>query len=212
MKRVTSHEWVNSITHLIGFFLSISALVIMILYANKYRDAQSITGAAIFGSSLVILYLASTLYHFFSHTKWKPLLRQVDHMGIYLLIAGTYTFYCLSEIRGTWGWALFASNWAMAIAGIIFKFIIFHKEDSKLLERISVFLYLFMGWSVVIGFGVLKDALTPASLNFLMLGGAAYTGGVIFYLWEKLPYNHGIWHLFVIAGSLFHFFGAIYSF
>jgi len=211
MKRITTLEWVNTLTHFLGFLLSIAGLVIMITYAVTYKDGQSVIGATIFGSSLIILYLASTLYHMFSHTSWKDILRQVDHMSIYVLIAGTYTFFCLSEIRGPLGWTIFAAIWGLALLGVIFKFIALKKE-TKLIEVMSLILYLLMGWLIMFAIKPVKEVINPMALNFLIYGGIAYTAGIIFYRWEKLPFNHGIWHLFVMAGSILHFFAVIHSF
>jgi hemolysin III len=157
------------------------------------------------------MYLASTLYHAFPQPKLKRLFRKIDHCAIYLLIAGTYTPFLLVNLRGPWGWSLFAVLWTIAIAGCCFKFaFIDHGAHLGWWDKVSTGLYVAMGWTIVVAIKPTIELVPQAALILMVLGGLAYTGGVIFYLWNRLPYNHAIWHLFVLAGSAFHFFAVFY--
>jgi len=194
-------ELANTITHGIGVGLSIAGLVLLVVRAAMHGDAWQVVSFAIYGSSLIMLYLASTLYHGFRSEGLKRVFRLLDHSAIYLLIAGTYTPFVLVTLRGPWGWTLFGIIWGLAILGVTFKLIFGHKY-----EILSTIFYVAMGWVVIIAIKPLIAALPAGGLAWLVAGGLAYTGGVIFYAWEKLPFNHAIWHGFVLAGSLFHFF------
>ena len=201
-KRVAAYEELaNTITHGIGVGLSIAGLVLLVVRAAMHGDAWQVVSFAIYGSSLILLYLASTLYHGFKSDGIKRILRLLDHSAIYLLIAGTYTPFVLVTLRGPWGWTLFGIIWGLAILGVTFKLVFGHKY-----EILSTIFYVAMGWVVIIAIKPLIAALPAGGLAWLVAGGLAYTGGVIFYAWEKLPFNHAIWHGFVLAGSLFHFF------
>ena len=147
------------------------------------------------------MYLASTLYHSFQHPKVKGVFKILDHAAIYLLIAGTYTPILLVSLRDAWGWSLFGVMWGLAVAGIVFKFFFIGR-----FEKLSLVIYLLMGWMGVIAAGQIIDALPFGGLLWLLAGGISYTTGVIFYRWEKLKYSHAIWHLFVLGGSICHFF------
>ncbi|MCF7823215.1 MAG: hemolysin III family protein [Candidatus Marinimicrobia bacterium] len=193
-------ELANTITHGIGIGLSIAALVLLVVRAVMYGDTWQVVSFSIFGSSLILLYLASTLYHGFKSKRIKEILRILDHSAIYLLIAGTYTPFLLVTLRGPWGWSLLGIIWGLALAGITFKIIFGPKYNF-----ISTTFYLLMGWVVMVAIKPLIAALPTAGLIWLVVGGLAYTGGVIFYAWEKLPFNHAIWHGFVMAGSFSHF-------
>ncbi len=202
----TPHEEIaNSITHGIGVLLSIAGLAVLVTFASSRGDIWHIVSCSIYGVTLILLYAASTLYHSIPITRIKGLLRTLDHSAIYLLIAGTYTPFMLVNLRGPWGWSLFGTIWAIALLGIILKTTTFGR-----LPGISLGFYLVMGWIVVIAIKPLITNLDRGGLELLVLGGLAYTGGVIFYLWEKLPYSHAIWHLFVLAGSAFHFFAILF--
>ncbi len=194
-------ELANTITHGAGVALSILGLVLLVVRAAIYGDAWQVVSFSIYGSSLILLYLASTLYHGFKSKRVKEILRIFDHSAIYLLIAGTYTPFLLVTLRGPWGWSLFGTIWGLALLGITFKIIFGPKY-----EIVSTIFYLMMGWVVIIAIKPLIAALPLAGLVWLVAGGLAYSLGVIFYVWEKLPYNHAIWHGFVMAGSFFHFF------
>lgn len=198
-------EIANSITHGVGAALSIAAMVILIFIASQYRDAWRIVSFTIYGSSLFILYLASTLYHAFTHEKTKQFFRLMDHSSIFLLIAGTYTPPTLIAMRGSWGWTLFCLIWAMAVGGLIFEIIYIGKY-----KFITVSIYVIMGWLAVVAIKPMIETLPDGMMKWIVLGGLFYTLGIIFYLWKKMPYNHAVWHLFVLAGSAMHFFGMLF--
>jgi hemolysin III len=197
-----SERLFNTITHGIGSILSIVALVLMVVYASYNSDAWSIVGVSIFGTTLILLYMSSTLYHAFSNGRVKQIFKTLDQSFIYLLIAGTYTPVLLITLRNTLGWTVFGLVWAMAIGGIIHRIFFFDK-----LKRLSLVSYIVMGWLSLIVFKSLLNAAPAELVVWLLIGGAFYTGGLIFYSWEKLPFNHAIWHLFVLGGSFSHFMG-----
>ena len=198
-------EIANSITHGIGALLSIVALVILIIVAGRHDDIWHIVSFSIYGCTLVLLYLSSTLYHSFSSPRIKNIFARFDHISIFLLIAGTYTPILLTSLRGVWGWTLFGIIWSIALAGVVIRSIWVYR-----FRKLMVAIYLLMGWMFILAGNQIYHSLPSISLTFLVLGGVAYSVGVIFYLWPTLPYGHGIWHLFVLAGSVLHFF-AIYS-
>jgi len=197
-----SERLFNTITHGIGSVLSIVALVLMVVYASYNSDAWSIVGVSIFGSTLILLYMSSTLYHAFSNGRVKQIFKTLDQSFIYLLIAGTYTPVLLITLRNTLGWTVFGLVWAMAIGGITHRIFFFDK-----LKKLSLVSYILMGWLSLIVFKSLLNAAPAELVVWLLIGGAFYTGGIIFYSWEKLPFNHAIWHLFVLGGSFSHFIG-----
>ena len=197
-----SERLFNTITHGIGSILSIVALVLMVVYASYNSDAWSIVGVSIFGSTLILLYMSSTLYHAFSNGRVKQIFKTLDQSFIYLLIAGTYTPVLLITLRNTLGWTVFGLVWAMAIGGITHRIFFFDK-----LKKLSLVSYIVMGWLSLIVFKSLLNAAPAELVVWLLIGGAFYTGGLIFYSWEKLPFNHAIWHLFVLGGSFSHFMG-----
>lgn len=205
VRYTTGEEIANSITHGIGAVLAISGLVVLVSFASLRGDAWHIVSCSIFGATLVLSYLSSTLYHSIPLVKTKQILRTIDHSAIYLLIAGTYTPFMLVNLRGPWGWSIFAAIWGIALAGIIMKATIFSR-----IRNLSTILYVAMGWIVVIAIKPIIGALEPGGLLLLVLGGVAYTAGIIFYAWKALPYSHAIWHLFVLAGSIFHFFAILF--
>lgn len=199
-----AEEIANSVTHGVGVLLSICGLVVLVNLAATHGNVWHIVGSSIFGSTLILLYLASTLYHSIPAPRAKKTLRLLDHVAIYLLIAGTYTPFLLVNLRGPWGWSLFALVWSVALTGIILKVSpLGHKPG------LSLTLYLFLGWIILIAIKPLLSYLDPAGIRLLVAGGIAYTAGVIFYGWHRLPYNHAIWHLFVLTGSCFHFFAVL---
>ncbi len=201
-----AEEIVNSITHGIGVLLSIAALVILIVTAAIKGNAWHVVSFAIFGASLVILYTSSTLYHSFSKPAARNIFARFDHAAIFILIAGTYTPFLLTTLRGALGWTFFGIIWAVAIAGVIIRSIHLHKY-----RRPMVLIYLILGWMFVFILNSMIKNLPATSLLFLLIGGLSYTVGVIFYAWRKLPFGHGIWHLFVLGGSINHFFAVLYS-
>lgn len=198
-------ELANSITHAIGVALSLAALVILVVYAAMQGDGWKIVSFSIYGTSLVLLYTASTLYHSFTSERARHYLKIFDHAAIYLLIAGTYTPFLLVMIRGAWGWTLFGIIWGLAIVGIIFKLFFVHR-----FRIVSTIIYLLMGWLIIVAFRPLIANVPENGLYWLLAGGLSYSFGVIFYLWEKIPYHHAIWHLFVLGGSIFHFFAVLF--
>ena len=198
-------ELANSITHGLGAALSIAGLVILVVLSSIQGDAWRIVSFSIYGTCLVLLYTASTLYHSFQSVRVKHVFKIMDHSAIYLLIAGTYTPFTLVLLRGIWGWSLFGIIWGLTITGILFK-IFFVNRFSVL----STIIYLLMGWLIIIAFQPMITHVPSGALYWLLAGGIAYSAGTIFYAWEKLPFHHAIWHLFVLAGSLCHFFAVLF--
>jgi hemolysin III len=194
----------HSISHGIGLLLSVSALTLLCVYAGQSGDGAKIASALVFGIALMIMYGASTLYHAIPFPNVKAVLRQFDHCAIYILIAGTYTPVCLLGIKGAWGWSLFGIAWGIAAIGMGLK-IVFPGRFHVL----AVILYALMGWMVVIAIKPLVHNLASLPLALLMTGGIIYTVGILFYVWRKLAFNHAIWHFFVLAGSIFHFFAVL---
>jgi len=197
-------ELASSVTHALGILFSIGALVWMLFLAQG--DVFQVVSASLFGGTLTLLYASSTLYHAISHPKWKELLQLLDHACIYLLIAGSYTPLTLVALRGPWGWSLFGIVWFCALAGVLLKTLVARKKDHWL----STALYIAMGWLAVIAFGPMVRALPAAGLAWLIAGGVSYTFGVVFFAWNRLPFNHAIWHLFVLGGSVCHVFAAVH--
>jgi len=199
-------EIFNSITHGIGTLLSIAGLVLLVVFAAIKGNVWHVVSFSIFGSTLVMLYLSSTLYHSFTREKVKNIFVRFDHAAIFLLIAGTYTPFLLTALRGALGWTLFGIIWTVAIAGVVIRSIYLTR-----FRKLMVAIYLIMGWLFVVAIGPMMKNLPGLSVLFLFLGGVMYSIGVVFYAWRKLKYGHGIWHLFVLAGSIMHFFSVIYS-
>lgn len=194
----------NAITHGIGLLLSIPALVLLILAGVRHGTALAIVSFTIFGVSTFLLFLMSTLLHSMP-VKMKKLFSIFDHSAIYVLIAGTYTPFLLVTIKGTLGWSLFGVIWGLAIAGILFKVFFIHKY-----ETVSLIFYIVMGWLIVSAIKPLYIQLPIEGIILLVLGGIFYTFGSVFYAWRKIPYNHAIWHVFVIAGSACMFFSVLF--
>jgi hemolysin III len=197
-------EIINAITHGIGAALAITALIILTIFAATDGTAAHVVGFTIFGATLVLLYIISTLYHSLTHTVSKNLFRKFDHMSIFLLIAGTYTPFCLTALTGWIGWTFFGTVWTCALVGIILKIFYTGKQ-----ERLSTFLYVMMGWLIVPAIKPLYDAVSAQTFILLMLGGFFYTAGTFFFLKDSKKYFHGVWHLFVLAGSIAHFFSVL---
>jgi hemolysin III len=193
-------ELASSVIHGIGIVLSIAGLATLVAFAALHGDALAVVACAVFGTSLVLLYTASTLYHSISLPAAKPALRALDHIAIYLLIAGTYTPFTLIALPGSWGWSLFAAVWALALAGIALELGLLRRY-----HKLAVLLYVGMGWIGMIAFKPLSAHLQAGGMLLLIGGGVAYTLGVPFYLWRRLPYHHALWHVFVLAGSVLHF-------
>lgn len=193
-------ELLNSVTHGIGALLSLVGLAVLVVMAAAYGDGRRIISFAIYGGSLLSLYVASTLYHSVTHLPAKRILRILDHSAVYVLIAGTYTPFLLVTMPGVLGWTLFVIVWGMAIAGIVYKALAIHRY-----ENLSTVLYVVMGWLGVLGFRQMAVNIGPAGIAWLLAGGLVYTLGVLFFVFPKVPYNHAIWHLFVLGGSACHY-------
>ncbi|MDP5275606.1 PAQR family membrane homeostasis protein TrhA [Chengkuizengella axinellae] len=198
-------EIANAITHGIGALLSIAALVLLIVFSSLYGSAWHIVSFTIFGTTLVLLYVFSTLLHSFKEGVTKNVFEVLDHSAIYLLIAGTYTPFVLVTLRGPLGWTLFGIIWGLAVMGIIFK-VFFVKKFIVL----STLFYILMGWMILFGIKPLYENILLNGFIWLVLGGVLYTVGTIFYVWRKFPYHHAVWHLFVVGGSVSHFFAVLY--
>ena len=194
----------NAITHGIGLLLSIPALIILIVFAVDRGTVEHIVSFTIFGTTMFLLYLASTLLHSMP-AKYKRIFSILDHSAIYLLIAGTYTPFLLVSLNGVLGWTLFGIVWGLAVCGILFKCFFIHR-----FEFVSLIFYVLMGWLIVIAIKPLYAEISFGGLSLLVTGGIFYTVGSIFYAWRKLPFNHAIWHLFVIAGSAFMYFSVLF--
>lgn len=198
-------ELANSITHGIGFLLSVAGLVVLVVTASMRGDPYMVVSFSVYGASLVVLYLASTFYHSFHSPRLKHFLRIFDHCAIYLLIAGTYTPFTLLNLRGPVGWSLFGTIWGLAVLGIFLKF--WHIGRYPILTPL---IYIAMGWVGAIAVKPSIEAIPPMGMKLLVAGGLTYTVGVIFYALEKLPYNHAIWHMFVLSASAMHFFAILF--
>jgi hemolysin III len=202
--RHSLEEIANAITHGIGLLLSIAGFVVLLVLAALRGTAWHIVACSIYGATLICLYAASTLYHAVISRRVKRALRIFDHSAIYLLIAGTYTPFLLVSLRGPWGWSLFGVIWGLALAGVLFKF--WFVERFAIL---STAVYIAMGWLVVIAAKPVITHLRLTAIIWLLAGGLAYTGGVIFFAAKRIPYSHAIWHLFVLAGSICHYFAVL---
>jgi len=197
-------EIANSVTHGIGAVLSVAGLTALVLLAAIHGDAWRVVSFSIYGSTLIILYLISTLYHSFPQPRLKRIFRTLDHAAIYLLIAGTYTPFLLVALRGALGWTLLAVVWSLAVVGVVWK--LFFMDRLKVVATMA---YLFMGWIAIIAVKPMIANLSTVGMILVATGGAVYSLGVIFYVWRKLPYNHAIWHLFVLVASICHFFAVM---
>ncbi len=204
-KYTKAEEIMNAVTHGVGIALSIAGLVILVVFAAIYGDAWKVVASSIYGASMIILYTASTLYHSFSKTKAAYALNMFDHISIYYLIAGSYTPFMLVNLRGAWGWSIFGVVWACAITGTILKIVYGHN-----FRKISTIIYLAMGWMILIAFYPFVKNVELGGVILLAAGGLAYSFGVIFYKWKTLPFNHAIWHLFVLAGTVLQFFSVLF--
>ncbi|KJF28193.1 hypothetical protein TZ02_04175 [Clostridium aceticum] len=198
-------EIFNSISHGIGALLSIAALVVLVAFGSIRGDVWRIVSFSIYGFTLFFLYMSSTLYHSIFHEKSKRVLRILDHVSIYLLIAGSYTPIALVSMRGAWGWSIFGVIWSLAIIGIILKVLSINK-----IKYLSTIIYVIMGWLIIIAVKPMLSMAPPGLFLWLLAGGLIYTLGVIFYACKRIPFNHGIWHLFVLGGSIVHYLGILF--
>ncbi len=194
-------EIANTITHGIGALLSVAALPILAVLSSDTGNAWTIVSLCVFGSTLILLYTMSTLYHILHPGRAKAFFKLMDHASIYLLIAGSYTPILLSLMRTPLGWSLFGVIWGLALAGVSFK--VFYVGRFK---KISTLIYLAMGWIIILAVKPFVQAAPPVTVEFIVAGGLLYTLGTPFYIWKAMPYNHAVWHLFVVGGSVCHFF------
>jgi hemolysin III len=193
-------EIANAVSHGVGLLLAVIASLVLVVAAVQRGGVAGIVGASVFGATMVLAYLTSTLYHALAMNRAKRVFRTLDHGAIYLLIAGTYTPFMLGPLRGTWGWTLFCLVWGLALAGIVFKAI-----GGVRFPKLSTCLYIAMGWLVVVALEPLRLHLPVSGFYWLLAGGIAYTAGVAFFAPKRLRYGHFVWHLFVLAGSACHF-------
>lgn len=200
-----AEEIVHAVTHGIGILLSIAGFAVLVAFASLYGNAWHIASSSIYGATLILLYTASTLYHGLPHPAAKRVMQRIDHAAIFLLIAGTYTPFTLVNLRGEWGWSLFGLVWGLAILGVVLETVV-----KRRIKWLSLSLYLGLGWLVVIAIEPLLDAVATGGVILLLAGGLCYSIGVIFYVWKRLAYHHAVWHLFVMAGSLLHFFSIFF--
>lgn len=205
---LSREEFLNSLTHGIGLFLSIAALVLLVVNASirTYGDVWKIVSFSIYGFSLITMYTASTLFHSFTNKKIKGFLNLFDHAAIYVLIAGTYTPFTLVSIRGPWGWSIFGVIWGLALAGVVFKLFFYNDKYRKL----SAIIYFLMGWIILIAIKPMILQVPTPGLLWLLGGCLIYSMGIPFYIKRERKYYHVIWHLFVLGGSITHFFAVFY--
>jgi hemolysin III len=199
-----NEEIASSVIHGVGVVLSLAGLTALVIYASRYGSAKHIVGCVVFGVTLVFLYTSSTLYHSVRSARLKHIFGVIDHSCIYLLIAGTYTPFTLVTLEGPVGWSLFGIVWGLAAAGIVFQIFFVHR--SKILATLA---YIGMGWLVIFAIKPLINAMPVGGLILVTAGGVAYTLGAVFYLLKKMPYNHAVWHVFVLAGSALHYFAVM---
>jgi hemolysin III len=198
-------ERFNSVSHLIGALAALAGLSVLVVFASRQGDAWKIVSSGVYGTTLLLLFVVSTLYHSF-RGRPKTVFRKLDHAAIYLLIAGTYTPFTLVTLHGVWGWTLFGVIWALAVIGIVLDML-----TGKGLRIWPVVVYVLMGWLCLVAIKPLLLALPPAGFAWLLLGGIFYTAGIVFFaLDERVRHFHGVWHLFVIAGSLSHYFAILF--
>lgn len=199
-------ELANAISHGAGFVASLIGLPFLVLSAATRGERAALVGASVFGAALLALYAASTLYHAVSHPTLKQKMRVLDHAAIYLLIAGTYTPFTLGVLRGRWGWTLFGIVWTLAALGVLFKVLF----GSGAMSKLSTIVYVAMGWVAIIAAKPLMANMESAGLMLLVVGGLFYTGGVVFYVDKRRSWTHPVWHLFVLGGSLCHYFAVLF--
>lgn len=195
-------EVAHSLIHGLGVLFAVTAMAVLVGFAARHGTARHIVGASVFGAALVLAYTASTVYHAIPpiFPRVKRVMRMVDHAMIFVLIAGTYTPFCLLTLRGPWGTALLVVVWAIAFGGVVFETLLLGR-----FKVVSVVVYLSLGWLVVVAFKPLMASLPRQGLVLLVAGGIAYTVGVAFYAAKPLPFHHAVWHVFVLAGSVLHF-------
>jgi len=202
MEYSVTEEIVHAITHGIGVILSIVGLSWMLYVSINVADPWRIVASSIYGTTLIVLFLASTLYHSMFASRHREVFKLLDHCAIYLLIAGTYTPFLLVAMRSSTGWWIFGTVWALATAGIVTKLWFRHR-----FPRVALASYLAMGWLIVVAAPQMAEAIGPNGMAWLVAGGISYTAGAVFYVVERIPFNHAIWHVLVLLGGVCHFFG-----
>jgi hemolysin III len=195
-----SEEIANSVSHGLGLAGALVAAPFLVITAARHENTLFFAGTILFVATMLLLYFCSTIYHAWPQTRLKCVLQVIDHSAIFLLIAGTYSPFTLGPLRGAWGWAIFALIWILAIFGVLMKLL-----SGLRRKKLSLSLYVGMGWLILIAFRPLAVAVQVETLIWLFAGGVAYTGGIIFFLNERMRYTHFVWHLFVLAGTLCHF-------
>ncbi|HKG11818.1 MAG TPA: hemolysin III family protein [Pyrinomonadaceae bacterium] len=203
-ERLSVEEIANCVTHGFGLALSLVGFVALVLLAWEKGDAMHVASLSVYGASLVALYAASTLYHSARRPRAKQLLQVLDHCGIYLLIAGTYTPFTLLMLRGGWGWTLFGLAWGIAVAGILFRLVF-----GTRYRGVAVASYVALGWLCIVAIKPMLTLIPPGALAWLVAGGVAYTSGVFFFASKRVRHAHAIWHLFVLCGSVCHYFAVV---
>lgn len=198
-----AEELAHSLTHGAGLLLGIAALVLMIVFAAQKGSAIHVVSSTVYGVTLVVLYASSMFYHALPSGRGKRVFGILDHAAIFLLIAGTYTPFALVTLAGGWGWSLFAVIWGLAIGGIVLEAV-----SRGRMRRVQLLLYLVMGWGIVAAARPLVRELATGGLALLLAGGLAYTLGVVFFVWRR-PFHHAVWHIFVLIGSICHFFAVL---
>lgn len=201
----TGEEIANSITHAVGVVLSIAGLAVLTAFASVFGSVWHIVSCSIYGATQIILYTASTLYHSIPLGRAKAVLRILDHSAVFLLIAGTYTPFALVNLHGAWGWSIFILIWILAIIGVILQVRMINQKGF-----VTAIPCIAMGWLSLIVLKPLIESVAVGGLILLLVGGCFYTLGVGFYVWQRVPYHHAIWHGFVLMGSLCHFFAVLF--
>jgi hemolysin III len=202
---LTLEEIANSITHGIGFVLSLAGFAALLILALTRGSKWHIVGCGVYGATLVLVFAASTLYHSLQEPRLKDLFRTADQVAIFLLIAGTYTPFMLVTLRGFWGWLLLAIVWSLALAGIVLKIVFADRYKA-----LTMALYLVIAWMAIIAVKPIIMTVPIGGLAWIGAGGVAYMTGLVFFAWDRVPFNHTIWHLFVMVGSLCHYFAVMF--
>lgn len=202
---MSREEFANTISHGLGLVLALVAVPVLVLSAMRAGDVRFLIGVSVFGATMILLYLASTLYHSTTHEAAKRWFRLFDHTAIFLLIAGSYTPFALGVLRGPWGWSMLAAVWTLAIVGITLKII-----ERTRHSRISIVLYVLMGWLAVVATKPILELIPIPGILLILAGGIAYTGGLAFFAAHRIRYHHFIWHLFVIAGTVCHYLAVLW--
>jgi hemolysin III len=193
-------EFVNTLTHGMGLTLSLAAAPVLIIMAALRGTAWHIISVSVYSACLLILYACSTIYHSLQVPRWKDLFRVADHSAIHLLIAGTYTPFALVNLHGPWGWFLLTAVWSLSVMGIVGKLLLAHR-----MQVFSIILYIVTGWLVIVAAKPMLHFVPAGGLLWLLAGGLLYTGGLVFFAWQRCPYNHAVWHVFVLGGSACHY-------